>query len=438
MTTPWDAFGSDSEEEETSIIQELHKILIQQDGRVQKRYVRSTEALEETDLVQLVSTGPLDAFIGNKVKNLDSIRVDSVIPGGLLILTEPLTTQSATEDWTLISSPATYYIYKKIPYQIQHKTCPWLPTSHDLDRERKRLTLTTISLSVQERTEGATETTKSKAVASLRNHGYCIILGIVDPKQALAFGTAAQEDFKAACAILQTRGMDLMHPEHSTQAVGTFRELSPREDYRADIRHGPALEQMRSQYPDFLRNHAVLREILQRSMNPTKPELFPGNVGRYNFDGSGPDGSFRRMNASPVGSVMSWPGAADQALHADTPHLFEDQACLPPHYINLFTPGWEDSDDDEHMGQTAILHGTHRLDVTTRVWEDKATLWKDHLVRPKLQVGDVLMFDCRILHFGLSNRSSRMRPMLYTNVTMHWFHDPKNWNNEESIFRDMV
>jgi hypothetical protein len=67
------------------------------------------------------------------------------------------------------------------------------------------------------------------------------------------------------------------------------------------------------------------------------------------------------------------------------------------------------------------------------------------LVRPHLEAGDLVMFDCRVLHFGLANRSARSskaaaaskaapaatpavwRPLLYANVTQRWFEDKKNW-----------
>lgn len=49
--------------------------------------------------------------------------------------------------------------------------------------------------------------------------------------------------------------------------------------------------------------------------------------------------------------------------------------------------------------------------------------------------GDVVLFDCRILHFGLSNRSDSIeRVVLYSNTTQAWFHDPKNWDDRQRIF----
>jgi hypothetical protein len=72
------------------------------------------------------------------------------------------------------------------------------------------------------------------------------------------------------------------------------------------------------------------------------------------------------------------------------------------------------------------------------------------LVRPHLRTGDALLFDCRVLHFGLanetlsssssssqgSNQSVAMikRPIVYVNYHHKWFNDPKNWNDNEKLF----
>jgi ectoine hydroxylase-related dioxygenase (phytanoyl-CoA dioxygenase family) len=66
------------------------------------------------------------------------------------------------------------------------------------------------------------------------------------------------------------------------------------------------------------------------------------------------------------------------------------------------------------------------------------------IVRPHLHTGDALLFDCRILHFGLANEtpSSSLspeqamvkRPIVYVNYHHRWFNDPKNWNDNERLF----
>jgi ectoine hydroxylase-related dioxygenase (phytanoyl-CoA dioxygenase family) len=57
------------------------------------------------------------------------------------------------------------------------------------------------------------------------------------------------------------------------------------------------------------------------------------------------------------------------------------------------------------------------------------------MIRPMLEYGDALLFDCRILHFGLANSSSYInRPILYINYHHKSFRDPKNWNDHEKLF----
>ena len=141
-----------------------------------------------------------------------------------------------------------------------------------------------------------------------------------------------------------------------------------------------------------------------------------------------------------MGGIVSFPGAAEQAIHADTPHLFEHIADLPAHYINIFAPG---TAFDDKVGGTAFVHGSHNLEFTAKYYGDDDddgsstdnTKIYPYLVRPCLTLGDVVLFDCRILHFGLANTSNSIeRVMLYTNTTQAWFHDPKNWDDKKAIF----
>ena len=59
---------------------------------------------------------------------------------------------------------------------------------------------------------------------------------------------------------------------------------------------------------------------------------------------------------------------------------------------------------------------------------------EEPLVNP-LQLGDVILFDCCILHFRLANNSNDIKqPLLYVNMMHEWFHDPKNWDNQQRFF----
>lgn len=115
--------------------------------------------------------------------------------------------------------------------------------------------------------------------------------------------------------------------------------------------------------------------------------------------------------------------------------------------------------DSLRIGQTAFVLGSHRLEVSAAVMTGLGGQREliQRLVRPHLQAGDALLFDCRILHFGLANQhlnrhlreqqlasgehKQRLRhpldaegdefwrPMLYINYHQGWFRDPKNWND---------
>jgi len=359
-----------------------------------------------------------------------------------------------------------------------------------------------------------------------------------------------------------TRPVDLMNPHRAAAAGGgddddeleaafeplSYKELAMREDLRVDLRSGPEMERIRraqngtakrsmtdrgsggggggvissfsgnddsndhddDEGPSMIRAdtvgtldswrfHPSLLAILRALFNPRDASLSKGNFGRWNFGGSGPDGSAQPFRLGQVGSVLSCPGSGDQAMHADTPHLFEDVDCLACHYCNVFAPGYEvmaDNDDEDRdnndddgsnkcyrnefdrdgtwtgnstMGGTAFVHGSHRLSVSSRLLADDddgdAEMTYDnaddgtslrrrmlHLrtFRPALEAGDVLLFDCRTVHYGLANTSrgaccdgdnggsgnvhAGRRPMLYLNVTQSWFHDPKNWDDREKIF----
>ena len=108
--------------------------------------------------------------------------------------------------------------------------------------------------------------------------------------------------------------------------------------------------------------------------------------------------------------------------------------------------------------------------------EEGINVLKERFLRPHMYRGDALIFDCRILHFGLANQTepivplnldedirnsgksneiheetvsydvsrdlnlndqhsqSAIRPLLYINYTQPWFVDPKNWNDNEKLF----
>lgn len=203
------------------------------------------------------------------------------------------------------------------------------------------------------------------------------------------------------------------------------------------------------------------------------------------------------MTVGEVGAVISLPKCVDQTIHADTSHIYTP-VQLPGHYFNLFLPSSSvnrsnkvnssshdavytenlDSqfklDKTMELGQTAFILKSHILENSAKIMVDEGgqEMLESLLIRPHLETGDALIFDCRILHFGLANQArpthtelptsalhhgnadatasisrgeinddeyiqeftSNWRVMLYINHHQPWFHDPKNWNEREKLF----
>ena len=90
------------------------------------------------------------------------------------------------------------------------------------------------------------------------------------------------------------------------------------------------------------------------------------------------------------------------------------------------------------MGQTAFILGSHHIGTCARLMNSGKRGENElerKMVRPVLELGDALLFDCRILHFGLGNSSTATeRPIIYVNYHHKSFRDPKNWNDAEKLF----
>jgi hypothetical protein len=292
--------------------------------------------------------------------------------------------------------------------------------------ERRLLSEATVArLALEVETKGAaalTEHDLQRASRCLQKHGYCVIRNLVDPFQCLEWGTAVLLDLDQAASIVQTR--DQVNLRNAQGVVHqNYRELAMQEDLRMDLRDGPHLRKLREKerknYEKWgihgddpsspiisssagsrdscLRFHRDILEIVKRTMNPKSMELYRGNFGRYNVEGSGPDGSFQPLRVGPMGGIVSLPGLADQAIHADTPHLFEHADCLPAHYINAFCLGadLEVARDEDGcatgstiVGGTVFIHDSHQLSFMAEMEDGESMSGRPkmmkHLVHPSL------------------------------------------------------
>lgn len=414
---------------------------------------------EVTSLYDVIVYFDLLSFPEVDRKVIDQIDLieKRLLPGGTMISQVDCDRFSVTalfpqDRWNILASGPSSNIglqfvrtaRRSIPVNIG-AGCNWAST--DIGYELSALDSVTVCLSSSERRSGGlSPSSLTKAVAALRDEGVCIFRGLVATSIISAWGRVFEVDFKVALEKLGSRGMSLVRPAEGV-FIPNFYELSMREAARCDLRNSPSVAQHRASVAGddvaALKRHPVVMSVLNEVMNPDGPEeLAMGNWGRWNFNGQGPIAK-PPLAASDVGAIMTVPGCADQTIHADTPHLFVSSTHLPPHYVNMFLPAVSrPCQADINVGQTAFVLGSHKLDVSARVMAQaggEAELGR-RLVRPHMATGDVLLFDCRVLHFGLANTSTdedAVRTMLYVNFHQTWFSDPKNWNHEERLFGDV-
>ena len=67
--------------------------------------------------------------------------------------------------------------------------------------------------------------------------------------------------------------------------------------------------------------------------------------------------------------------------------------------------------------------GSHVVDI------DQETEYQD----PIVPLGSCLLMDYRLLHGGMANRSSQVRPILYNVYCRPWFHDDLNFRRQSAL-----
>lgn len=271
----------------------------------------------------------------------------------------------------------------------------------------------------------------------------------------------ALRDFEEVHARLQKRGINLLRPG-TGPAIENYHELGMRQAFRCDLRHTPHMRATEPRVGSTARDNEVVQQIVRVVCDPPGAKHAAGNWGRWNFEGGGPQAPKPPLVVCPAGAVMSLPGAQDQLVHADTPHLYE-HVHLPPHYLNFFFPAAAVAAGEANpggggnseaagtgdsllaVGQTAFLLGTHRLEASEACMDNPrgegAGLRERQrrLIRPHLALGDALLFDVRLLHFGLANASATVRrPVLYVNWHQPWWARERVDKNftKESLFVD--
>ena len=114
-----------------------------------------------------------------------------------------------------------------------------------------------------------------------------------------------------------------------------------------------------------------------------------------------------------AGVIVALPDSAGQKWHSDGDHLHAD-LVLPAHALNVFVPL---VDVSLANGATEFVPRTHldwRADQRPVVVEATA--------------GDALVFDWRLKHRGLPNKTSAARPLLYLTYAQPWWVDKYNFS----------
>ena len=124
-------------------------------------------------------------------------------------------------------------------------------------------------------------------------------------------------------------------------------------------------------------------------------------------------------------AVTSLPGSRLQHLHADHPELFWDKdldGAVPVYSISMSVPL---VDLNAKTGTTRFYPGTHKTP-----WQEKPPT---EFFDPEVRVGSAILFDIRVRHRGLGNRSDAPRPILYANYSRPWFHDYVNYDYDKAL-----
>ena len=123
-----------------------------------------------------------------------------------------------------------------------------------------------------------------------------------------------------------------------------------------------------------------------------------------------------------VSLIMATSNAAEQKWHADGEHLdMEEHQRV--HCLNVFVPL---IDVTERRGPTELYPASHYVTRQESPMKIETEALRPPFA-PTMKLGDILVFDYRILHRGKPNLSKIHRPMLVFAISHPWFQDVKNW-----------
>lgn len=135
-----------------------------------------------------------------------------------------------------------------------------------------------------------------------------------------------------------------------------------------------------------------------------------------------------------ISVVYSRPGAPDQYWHADGPHLsptpwnacsLDERSEADPYAICAFLPLVDLSQD---VGFTQFWPGSHKHEQLIGFGEACPIVHSNY--DAIVTAGDCVLYDYRLIHRGMGNRSDMERPILQFLYHKNFYHESHNYGTE--------
>lgn len=255
------------------------------------------------------------------------------------------------------------------------------------------------ALSVEPGPDGWDAETMGRATRNFRRYGLCWLPGSLSADEVVRCRDAAEEHLQGCL----DRIAELGHPPLGRGTPSGYRELVARAPGRYDMLHGTDA----APFTDpGIRDNPRWMPLVRRLLGADATLLF-------------------------CGLLMTRGGASDQPWHTDGEHLFGPEVpTLPAHCLNVFLPLVDVTADN---GGTEFCPGSHFLTAgVPEIYEQSPEHverigWRGRPLALEIPAGSAVVFDYRLLHRGLANRTDRSRPILYLTFAAPWFRDLHNF-----------
>ena len=239
---------------------------------------------------------------------------------------------------------------------------------------------------------GLSAASVSAAAALVEQHGVALIRGAAEPELVEECRAVVERNFAACRDALDRKGV--------TMDDGfAHAEIVHRAKRRYDMQLGEAAQEP---LPPSVLDGAPWVPVMRKLMGDDAINLF-------------------------TGAVVAEPGAADQPLHMDGGHLWQgthgfEQPQCPPHCCNVFLPL---VDVTAENGPTEFWPGSHVIGKARDAYDGG-----EPGVALAGAVGDIIVFDYRVVHRGMANAATAARPVLYSTFSRPWFRDALNFPDD--------